>query len=91
MVRRKYLCDVLVNDIGEHGVHGSEVVQCASCTVELSLVMFSKSNLQHRRINGWSISGNGGHMYRIVVDVWVLEDLRRYLCTREVVLPRNIT
>jgi hypothetical protein len=27
----------------------------------------------------------------IVIDVWVLEDLGGYLCTREVVLSRNIT
>jgi len=53
--------------------------------------MFSESNLQHRKVNGRTIRVNDDHMYRIVIDVWILEDLRGYLCTREVVLPCNIT
>ena len=87
----EHLCDVLVDDICEHGVHGPKVMQRASCIVKLSLVMFSKGDLQHRMINGWVVRRNGSHMYRIVIDAWVLEDLRGYFCTREVVLPCNIT
>lgn len=42
---RNYLCDILVDDVGEHGVHCSNVMQCASRIAELSLVVFPKSNL----------------------------------------------
>ena len=41
-----------MDDICEHGVHGSEVMQCASRIVELSLIVLSKSNLRHSKING---------------------------------------
>ena len=87
----KHLGDVLVDDVGKHGVHGSKIMQRAPRVVKLSLIMFPESNLQHREFNGWIVRENGGHMYRIVVDVWVLEYLRGYLCTREVMLSCNIT
>ena len=74
-VRRNDLCNVLVDDVGEHGVYRSEVMQRASCVVKLSLVMFSESNLQRREINGLFIRSGGGHVYRIVFDVWVFENL----------------
>lgn len=51
-IRRTYLCNVLVDDVGEHGIHGSKVVQCASSIVKLSLVMFPKSNLHCSQISG---------------------------------------
>ena len=52
--------------------------------------MFLESNLQHRKINERIIRVNDDHMHHIVIDVWILEDLRGYLCTREVVLSCNI-